>query len=88
MERKPKKAQENELWATIRHFSLVMILFAIGLAVVMVRYVLHILLIPIYIWDGVVDFRYKVKDLPDTSIKKKLVKLYYAIYLQNIDERP
>ena len=65
-------------------FGAVLLYIAALTVYTLIMYALQWIFAPFYIAEVFIDWKEKYKDLPNNSIRKRLVKLLYAIYCQDI----
>lgn len=84
MEKRIKKAQGSNLKAELKDSGAALLYIALLMVYAATMYILQWIFAPLYIVEVFMDWKWKCKDLPNNSIRKRLVKLLYAIYCQNI----
>lgn len=84
MEKRIKNTQKSNLKAELKDFGAAMLYIALLMVYTVIMYTLQWIFAPFYIAEVFMDWKWKYKDLPNNSIRKRLVKLLYAIYCQRI----
>ena len=84
MEKRIKKAQRSDFKAGLLDFGAALLNIAVLTVYALIMYILQWIFAPFYIAEVFMDWKEKYKDLPNNSIRKRLVKLLYAIYCQSI----
>jgi hypothetical protein len=75
-----RKSQGKFPWMNVLMPLLIPLVFAVLSTLTVIVYCVHVILAPLYIIDIFVNCRERVEALPDTSLWKKIVRGFYAVY--------
>ena len=76
------KHEATPQWGFLKGVAVVLIVYATLIPYCLGLCALHFILFPIMILEMFIEYKNKVIDLPDSSIRKKLMRLLYAIYYE------
>lgn len=77
---KPNRYKNSSPWTLLINVIGMPIVLAGLAAYALILYTLHFILFPVMILEIFIEYKNKVIDLPDSSIRKKLMRLLYALY--------
>ncbi len=76
------KHEATPQWGFLKGVAVVLIVYATLIPYCLGLCALHFILFPIMILEMFIEYKNKVIALPDSSIRKKLMRLLYAIYYE------
>lgn len=74
------KHEATPHWGLLKGVAVMLIAYAILIPYCLGLCALHFILFPVMILEIFIEYKNKVVDLPESSIRKKLMRLLYALY--------
>ena len=74
------KHEATPQWGFLKGVAVVLIVYATLIPYCLGLCALQLILFPVMVLEILIEYKNKVVDLPDSSIRKKLMRLLYALY--------